>query len=342
MIPTYEWSFKDYPAKKNGLKVFTTFSCGGGSSMGYKLAGYDVIAANDIDVQMKQVYKANHNPKYYLLGGVKDLLNQELPQDLYDIDLLDGSPPCSVFSMVGAREKGWGKDKMFREGQSKQVLDDLFFDFIALVDKIEPKLVIAENVEGMLFHHAKWYTREVHRRMNEIGYTGQVFLLNGATMGLPQQRKRVFFIYHRNDLKLPKLTLSFNKTPIMYKDIRQDSGTKLENTTDLYKQYWQNAKRKESVGKFKQVKKVAMYQVPYTLTAGQIYFDALQPRKLYLEELLKISSFPRDYNFLKIKPNYLMGMSVPPLMMYEVANEVYKQWGSRIKSEQRELEYVSR
>jgi DNA (cytosine-5)-methyltransferase 1 len=51
-------------------------------------------------------------------------------KELFDIDILDGSPPCSSFSMSGSREKAWGKNKKFREGQANQVLDDLFFHFI--------------------------------------------------------------------------------------------------------------------------------------------------------------------------------------------------------------------
>jgi len=327
---TYDWSLADYPIEKNGLKVFSTFSCGGGSTMGYKLAGYEVIAANDIDPQMQKVYLANHSPKYYLLAPVKDLIERDIPEELYGIDVLDGSPPCSVFSMVGSREKAWGKDKVFREGQAKQILDDLFFDFIKLVEKIKPKIVIAENVEGMLQGNAKWYTREVHRQMTALGYTGQIFLFNGADMGLPQKRKRVFFIYHRKDFDLPKLQISFSELPVQYKTIRQDQGTEIEKITPLYKEYWSHVGSRQSVGKFQQVKKTGLQQVPYTLTAGQLPFDSLMPRKLYLEEILKISSFPRDYNFLNVKPNYLMGMSVPPLMMAKVSEQVYEQWGSKL------------
>lgn len=73
-----------YPAKGikyHGTTVMTTFACGGGSTMGYKLAGYDVLAANDIDPQMAKVYKTNHNPKQFFLCGIKELLDRDdLPQ----------------------------------------------------------------------------------------------------------------------------------------------------------------------------------------------------------------------------------------------------------------------
>lgn len=207
----FEWSLKrDVPAKGidyHGAKVFTTFSCGGGSTMGYKLAGYNVIAANDIDKRMRDVYLLNHKPKYYILGGVGDLIAQDLPDELNEIDILDGSPPCSVFSMTGLREKGWQVDKTFKEGQAKQILDDLFFQFIDLAEKVKPKIIVAENVKGMLSGNARWYTREVVRRLDKLGYTTQVFLFNSARMGVPQKRERVFFVSTRKEYKLPKLSM---------------------------------------------------------------------------------------------------------------------------------------
>ena len=82
-----------------------------------------MIAANDIDPEMAYHYKLNLNPNHYFLCPIKDLLKKDLPDELYHLDILDGSPPCSTFSMAGSREKAWGKKKHFREGQSEQVLD---------------------------------------------------------------------------------------------------------------------------------------------------------------------------------------------------------------------------
>lgn len=121
----WKWSFKDYP-EKNGLKVFSCFACGGGSTMGYKLAGCDVIGDLEIDPRMNKVYVENHHPKYNYLEDIRDFNKREdLPEELYNLDILDGSPPCSTFSMAGQREDAWGKKKKFREGQKEQTLDDL-------------------------------------------------------------------------------------------------------------------------------------------------------------------------------------------------------------------------
>src|SRR5574344_1291115 len=159
------WHFKDYPKEKNGLKVFSCFACGGGSTMGYKLAGYDVIGDLEIDKRMNSVYLANHSPKHNYVLDIRDfnnIPNNELPKELFDLDILDGSPPCTTFSMAGEREESWGKKKKFREGQKEQTLDDLSFVFIDTVRKLKPKTVIMENVEGLLLGEAFEYVRNIY------------------------------------------------------------------------------------------------------------------------------------------------------------------------------------
>jgi len=140
----YDWRLDNTTFTKDRGRVFSCFSCGGGSTMGYKLAGFDVIGCNEIDPRMMDIYKANHNPKFPFLAPIQEFkLADNLPADLYELDILDGSPPCSSFSLSGNREKDWGKEKMFSEGQALQVLDTLFFDFIDLAKKLQPKMIIA-------------------------------------------------------------------------------------------------------------------------------------------------------------------------------------------------------
>ena len=221
----YKWTLKDANFTKDKGKVFSCFACGGGSTMGYKLAGFDVIGHNDIDKRMIEVYKANHNPKYSFLESITTFAKRkDLPQELYNLDILDGSPPCSSFSMAGNRDKDWGKDKKFREGQAEQVLDTLFFDFIDLAKELQPKVVIAENVKGLMMGTAKEYVKKIYKLFKDSGYQLKVepYLLDSSKMGVPQRRQRVFFIALRNDICsqfmynvdmfqfAPKLKLDFN------------------------------------------------------------------------------------------------------------------------------------
>ena len=331
-------------AEFNGIKVMSTFACGGGSSMGYKLAGCDVIAANDIDPEMAWHYKHNLNPRHYFLCPIRDLLTNDLPPELFDLDILDGSPPCSTFSMAGSREKAWGKDKHFREGQSKQVLSDLFFDYLDLVEQLKPKVAIAENVKGMLNGNAKGYTKMIMRRFREIGYRPQLFLVNSADCGVPQKRERVFFCAIRDDIEAPKLELSPQHRWVSAGEACRD----LQNLTEFEvtdtkpdltaRRYWAGTKPghsfseecKRKTGKascFTHVRlsgqkpSCTLSSQPHTVTHWN------QNRKLTYREWKRLGSFPDDYSAKTDKiGKYMVGMSVPPKMTEAVARRVIDQW----------------
>lgn len=128
----FKWYLKDgYPAKgiePHNSKVFGTFICGGGSSMGYKLAGFHHLGGVELDPKVAETYKLNHHPEHLYNMDIREFNElQDLPAELYQLDLLDGSPPCSTFSTAGSRDKAWGKEKRFSEGQKLQTLDDLVF-----------------------------------------------------------------------------------------------------------------------------------------------------------------------------------------------------------------------
>jgi DNA (cytosine-5)-methyltransferase 1 len=334
----YKWYLKDGYPKSNGLKVFGTFICGGGSTMGYKLAGFDHLGGVEIDPPIADVYKTNHNPKYLFVEDIRDFANRlEFPDELYNLDILDGSPPCSSFSMAGNREKDWGKTKVFREGQAEQRLDDLFFDYIRLAKKLQPKVVIAENVKGLIQGNAKAYVHKIKKEFEAAGYKVQLFLLNAASMGVPQKRERVFFICQRNDLNYPKLQLEFNEEAIKYKDFKSDIlGNKLtDETTLIWNKKIENDKSLGDIhlrlsGKAKRFNAIFIKdnQTPNTIAAGTdsipIRFD--YPNRVTMDECKIIGTYPLDYNFKKIEPNYLIGMSVPPVMTAQIATEIYNQW----------------
>lgn len=336
----YKWNLSDgYPAQgieKHGLKVFGTFICGGGSTMGYKLAGFNHLGGVEIDPQVADVYKTNHDPKYLFVEDIREFANRtEFTEELYNLDILDGSPPCSSFSMAGNREKDWGKEKVFREGQAKQRLDDLFFDYIKLAKKLQPKVVIAENVKGMLQGNAKAYVKKIKTEFEEAGYKVQLFLLNAASMGVPQKRERVFFICQRNDLNYKPLKLAFDEKPIVFGDIIEDIQYNDLTKNEIY--LWNN--KIYGDGDFGVInvrlgnkqnsfttKLLYKDKVCNTVTAGDnnILFDI--PRKTTKNEVCQIGTYPIDYNFKKIEPKYLIGMSVPPVMTAQIAHEIYLQW----------------
>lgn len=323
----YNWTLKDAVFTKDKGMVFSCFSCGGGSTMGYKLAGFDVIGNNEIDQKINAVYIKNHNPKYNFLESIKTFaLRDDLPDDLFNLDILDGSPPCSSFSMAGNRDKDWGKQKKFREGQADQVLDTLFFDFIALAKKLQPKVVVAENVKGILLGDAIKYSQKIYTDFEEAGYYCQHFLLDSSKMGVPQKRERVFFICLRKDLasqflkqknlfeECPFIEMNFNEKEIPIKLFAK--GVKKRETQNYSKE------------RFGDVMLDLKY--PSNTIATEINRYWLSTDELIDKDtLLKIGSYPLDYNFLDNNPQYLVGMSVPPLMTARIALNIYNQWLSK-------------
>ena len=326
----YIWYLKDTNFIKDKGTVFSCFSCGGGSTMGYKLAGFDVIGCNEIDVKMFEMYTTNHNPKFKYNIPIQELKNIEnLPDELYNLDILDGSPPCSSFSTAGNREKDWGKLKVFREGQAKQILDTLFFDFIDLGKKLQPKIIVAENVEGLLFGNAKKYVKNIYDAFYSAGYVPQHILLNSNVMGVPQSRKRVFFIAVRQDLlsnltlyykdvfnKIPKLNLSFNYNKISLNSFVQGTEKRISQNY--------------SVNRFGDSLLDITKPAPTLTSNGRFWLD--EQNLVNDESLKKISTFPLDYNFLNNKVMYVCGMSVPPVMMANLSEQLYVQILSKINS----------
>lgn len=119
---SWDWSLSEVKQDKP-VKVFSCFACGGGSCMGYKRAGFEVLGCVEIDPAINEMYRKNLNPKYNFLMDLREFNKlEDIPEELIGVDILDGSPPCTTFSSAGKREETWGKEKVFREGQAKQTL----------------------------------------------------------------------------------------------------------------------------------------------------------------------------------------------------------------------------
>ena len=345
----YEWTLKDANFTKDKGKVFSCFACGGGSTMGYKLAGFDVIGCNEIDPKMIGAYRENHNPQFSFLEPIQTFKDRDdLPPELYELDILDGSPPCSSFSMAGNREKDWGKEKKFREGQADQVLDTLFFDFIELAEKLQPKVVIAENVKGLLLGDARDYLWRIHEAFDNAGYYVGHKLLDASKMGVPQRRERVFFYAIRKDLYKgefmdlfqtePMLDLEFDEAPILFGEIEDKNDlTEKDKKTKSFN-IWSKANKgdnfsKYTKGNFFGFNKADDKKVLNTIVSnsGTAVFHYNIFRQLNKKELCKGGSYPLDYNFKDVKPKYLIGMSVPPVVTAQISHQIYLQWLSKIK-----------
>lgn len=145
----------------------------------------------------------------------------------------------------------------------------------------------------------------------------------------------MFFIGHKKEYNLPKLKLKFNEKTILFGDVRSAKGSdKISN--ERKKLLSKAIKTDTNISNINErlYNKVSGFnagiihdeQVKGTITSTEIdyrYFDKMQLSK---EDYIICGTYPLDYNFKKIEPKYLIGMSVPPVMTAQIANQIAIQW----------------
>ena len=331
----WRWHLSDIRQDKP-VKVFSVFSGIGGSSLGYKRAGFEVVGNVELDGKANKLYCANLHPKYNYQMDVRDFNEFEnLPEELYRLDILDGSPPCTSFTWIGKRNKYWGVERQFSEGQEKQRLDLLSLEFLETVARLKPKIVILENVPAIICGLARGYVNEILNRFIELGYAVQMFLLNACFMDVPQDRRRIFFI--ANNQGYPRLKLRFESEPISFGEVREAAGIPVRAGTKEYERLQKMLPcdrsidaitfREEGVLKGYCRKIIHDWEVCQTLTKSEFY-RGYDKKRLTLGDRRNVSTFPQDYNFLGYKDiqGRLIGYAVPPNMMANLALEIYRQW----------------
>lgn len=188
----------------NGFEVVSTFSGAGGSSLGYRMAGFKILWANEFIPAAQEVYRANFPNTFLDKRDIRIVKPEEILKTIGmkrgELDLLDGSPPCASFSTAGNRNRDWGKIKKYSD--TKQRTDDLFFEYVRILDGLQPKVFLAENVSGLVKGVAKGYFLMILAALKGCGYRVKAKLLDAQWLGVPQKRQRIIFIGVRNDLEI--------------------------------------------------------------------------------------------------------------------------------------------
>lgn len=268
------------------------------------------------------------------------LQNESIPEELFDLDILDGSPPCTTFSIAGDREETWGKMKKFKEGQKEQTLDDLSFVFIETVKKLNPRVVIMENVEGLLLGEAFSYVQKIYSSFADAGYFVHHWLLKGEQMGVPQTRHRVFFVACRSDLMIDPswLDMSFNYEPITYGEIKEGKTFPMKGSSIFYDIAKQAIDSDKCIAdtRVRLGGKNSAFQCMYirdnivvpTIRTRVDLIDMNNLEWLSTESIRNSQTFPIDYDFgtfARSTVNYVCGMSVPPIMIKRIVTRLIEQ-----------------
>lgn len=187
----------------NGLEVVSTFSGCGGSCLGFEMAGYRVRWANEFVQAARETYALNHPDVVLDARDIREIKPEEILRAIGkrvgEVDVLEGSPPCASFSLAGKREKHWGQVRKYSD--TSQRTDDLFDQYIRLLDGLKPRVFVAENVSGLVKGNAYGYFEMILRAMRKCGYRVRARMLDAKWLGVPQERLRMIFMGVRDDLE---------------------------------------------------------------------------------------------------------------------------------------------
>ncbi len=325
------------------MKVVSFFAGAGGLDLGFEKAGFDVVWANEYDKEIWETYENNHKNTFLDRRSIVDIPSNEVP----DCDGIIGGPPCQSWSEAGSK-----RGIADKRGQ-------LFFEFIRILADKKPKFFLAENVSGMLFPAHKEALANIKQMFKEVGYELSFQLLNVSDFGVPQDRKRVFFIGYRKDLGIkfgfPTPTTAENKISLL-----QAIGDLKDNAIPAKEGNFTNgnacefANHEYMIGGFSSMfmsrNRVRSWdEVSFTIQAGGRHAP-LHPqapkmiligqdkrefakgkeglyRRLSVRECARIQTFPDTFTFYykSIVTGYKMiGNAVPVTMGYALAKEILK------------------
>jgi len=334
----------------NGYNVVSTFSGGGGSCLGYRMAGFKVVYANEFVEEAQKTYRLNHSA-YLDTRDIRTVKAEDILQitglSKGEIDLFDGSPPCCAFSTCGSREKGWGSKRDYSDGK-KQRVDDLFFEYTRLVRDLQPKTFIAENVSGLVKGTAKGYFKLILAELKSCGYEVRAKLLNAAWLGVPQARERLIFCGVRKDLSQKYDIHPTYPKPFDYCYTLRDAFENLTQDEKQREMCFEMAKRYAWGSVLLKIPRNPKHPITGASIMNGSYFNLrresfftpsgticqmngsasasgnchpIEDRKFTIPELKRITSISDDF---KLTGDYStqwerLGRMVPPLMMKQIA-----------------------
>jgi len=323
------------------MKVISFFSGCGGLDLGFKNAGFTIPWANDNASSVWETYEKNFPETLLNKKSIKKVNLTELPGDVIGII---GGPPCQSWSNAGS-----GRGLLDKRGL-------LFFDFIKIIEHKQPLFFVAENVEGLLSERNKGAYSIIKTHFENAGYNVYPTILNAAGFGVPQNRKRLFFVGYRYDIPFPFEAPTPSSQSLTVKDAIYDlrelaipslacNQTNNEKCRIPNHEYWQGSYSYIFMSR----NRVLSWDKPsFTIQASgrQVSIHPQAPpmikvakderifvpgqenlyRRLTIRECARIQTFPDDFIFYynSLETGYKMiGNSVPPNLSYAIANKIY-------------------
>jgi DNA (cytosine-5)-methyltransferase 1 len=316
----------------NAPTVISTFAGCGGSSLGYKLAGFKELLAVEWDQNAVDTFRLNFPEVPVYHGDIAKLSGDECMRlagiGKGELDVFDGSPPCQGFSTAGKRKFDDPRNSLFKE-------------YARLLDELQPKVFVMENVTGMVKGHMKQAYLQIISTLRGCGYRAKGEVLNAMYYGVPQSRERVIIVGVREDLGIEP---SHPKPQTRPKTAREAIGGMSDS--EIGTVFYPTApKVKALMGKMRpgdcgtdrglsstgfQMLKLHPDRTPGTITktctgtwfSGVFHYS--DNRYLTIEEVKRLASFPKEHKFIgRFQEQWArIGNSVPPNLMRAIAEHI--------------------
>ncbi|MGA8808893.1 MAG: DNA (cytosine-5-)-methyltransferase, partial [Thermoanaerobaculia bacterium] len=176
-------------------RAVDVFAGVGGMSLGFEMAGFNVLAAVDNNPVNVEAYTSNFPGTHCFEADIAELTASELREEAGidgDIDVLFGGPPCQGFSVIGKRH-------------AKDPRNELLIHFARLLKELKPRYFVVENVAGLMIGDARKTLNRFLSKAETAGYSivKPLTILNAKDFGVPQQRRRLFVLGHLGHLPAP-------------------------------------------------------------------------------------------------------------------------------------------
>lgn len=324
------------------MKVISLFSGCGGLDLGFERAGFEIPVANEFDKTIWETFEKNHPHTTLLKEDIRNLRDADFPDEM---DGMIGGPPCQSWSEAGAL-RGIDDER-----------GKLFFDYIRILRSKQPKFFLAENVSGMLSNRHSEAVQNILSLFESCGYHVSITLVNAKDYGVAQERKRVFYIGFRKDLKIDfvfpdgstkkdedKITLrdviwDLKETAVPAADKNQHNLHAVNNheyfvgdyspifmSRNRVKAWDEQAFTVQASGRQCQLHpqapkmvKVGQNDCRFVLGKEHLY------RRMTIREVARIQGFPDDFQFIYSNTNdayKMIGNAVPVNLAYEIAHAI--------------------
>lgn len=330
------------------MNVISLFSGCGGLDLGFEKAGFSIPVANELDKTIWDTYEVNHPNTHLIKGDIRNIQKEDIAGFIDgDVDGIIGGPPCQSWSEAGAL-KG-----------IKDARGQLFFDYIRILKEFKPKFFLAENVSGMLANRHSEAVQNILQLFEEAGYDVSFTMVNAKDYGVAEERKRVFYIGFRHDLKInfgfPRGSTKDDSKKITLRDIIWDlqdtavpAGPKNHHNPEAInnneyftgafspifmsrnrvKSWDEQAFTVQASGRQCQLHpqapkmvKVGVNDCRFAEGKEELY------RRMTIREVARIQGFPDDFQFIYHDTNTaykMIGNAVPVNLAYEIACAIRK------------------